>query len=60
MDDVVREVEREMLLHARRFQLCAYLSGKDVVAYKILLSIVLVETAALAVVDKVVLYADAR
>jgi hypothetical protein len=60
VDDVVRKFKREVLLDARGLQLCANLPCKNVVAHEVVLAVMLMETTALAVIDKVVLDTDAR
>ena len=49
-----------MWFDARCFQLGANLACEDIVAYDVILAVVLVESATLAVIDKVILDAYAR
>ena len=54
--NVICKSKRKVLFNARCLQLCANLVGKDVVSYDVLLTVMLVESAALAVIDQIVLY----
>ena len=49
-----------MLLDARGLQLSTNLTCKNIVAYDVILTVMLVETATLAVIDEIVLDANTR
>ena len=58
--DIVRKCKREVLLLPRSLQLGPYLTGKDVIAYKIAFAVMLMEARTLACVDQIVAQRDAR